>query len=169
MYFLDESGFDTVSPVPYAWQKRGERIGLPADRSRRLSILGCINHDMDGQFDLIEGSVDRHKIIDFIDRFVQRRTPDDPPCLMILDNASMHRSRDFRDRLLEWSAQGVVIAYLPPYSPELNHIELLWRKMKYEWLPLSAFEHFASLKQALEDILHNIGSEYQVSSVWVFT
>jgi len=30
VYFLDESGFDTVSPVPYAWQKRAERTGLPA-------------------------------------------------------------------------------------------------------------------------------------------
>ena len=165
VYFLDESGFDTISPIPYAWQKRGERRELPAARSRHLSVLGCINHELDGQFELIEGHIDRHKVIGFIDRFVQQRKPDDPPCLMILDNASIHRSRDFQDRCLSWWAQGVVVAYLPPYSPELNHIELLWQKMKYEWLPLAAYESFASLKQALEDILQNFGSKYQINFV----
>jgi len=96
---------------------------------------------------------------------VQRRKPDDVPCLMILDNASMHRSRDFQDRILEWCAQRVIVAYMPPYSPELNHIELLWQKMKYEWLSLAAFGSFASLKQGLEDILKNIGSIYQINFV----
>lgn len=29
-----------------------------------------------------------------------------------------------------------------PYSPELNLIEILWRQMKYAWLPLSAYLSF---------------------------
>jgi transposase len=29
--------------------------------------------------------------------------------------------------------------FLPPYSPELNRIEILWKKMKYEWLPFKSF------------------------------
>jgi transposase len=28
----------------------------------------------------------------------------------------------------------LVPLYLPPYSPHLNLAEVLWRKLKYEWL-----------------------------------
>jgi hypothetical protein len=36
----------------------------------------------------------------------------------------------------------LIIKYLPPYSPELNLIEILWRFMKYYWLPFSAYMFF---------------------------
>ena len=36
---------------------------------------------------------------------------------------------------------------IPPYSPELNIIEIVWRKIKYEWLPFSAYESFISLEE----------------------
>jgi transposase len=32
----------------------------------------------------------------------------------------------------------LIIKYLPPYSPELNLIEILWRRIKYTWLPFSS-------------------------------
>jgi len=36
--------------------------------------------------------------------------------------------------------------WLPPYSPELNLIEILWRKIKYQWLPLRAYLSFNHLQ-----------------------
>ena len=30
-----------------------------------------------------------------------------------------------------WLAKGVGVHFLPPYCPELNQIEILWRKIKY--------------------------------------
>ena len=38
---------------------------------------------------------------------------------------------------------------------ELNRIEILWRKIKYEWLPLSAFGSIQPIKTALGDIIIN--------------
>ncbi|HIP82463.1 MAG TPA: IS630 family transposase, partial [Desulfocapsa sulfexigens] len=51
---------------------------------------------------------------------------------------------------------------IPPYSPELNKIEILWRKIKYEWLNFSAYNSFKPLKDSLNYILSNIGQEYQI-------
>jgi transposase len=53
--------------------------------------------------------------------------------------------------------------YLPPYSPELNLIEILWRRIKYTWLPFSAYECLNALSEALETILSHVGSEYQIT------
>jgi transposase len=63
----------------------------------------------------------------------------------IIDNASMHTSKAFRDKQVEWEKKGLIIHYLPTYSPELNLIEILWRFLKYQWLPLSAYESYSTL------------------------
>jgi hypothetical protein len=54
-------------------------------------------------------------------------------------------------------------AISPAYSPELNLIEILWRRIKYSWLPFSAYESLSALIEALETILCDVGSEYQIT------
>ena len=53
--------------------------------------------------------------------------------------------------------------FLPPYCPELNLIEILWRKIKYEWLPLDAYQNFKTLTAALFAVLKGIGSKYRIT------
>jgi hypothetical protein len=83
--------------------------------------------------------------------------------VVIIDNASIHTSEEFADRLPYWKKTGLIIKYLPPYSPELNRIEILWRRIKYTWLPFSASECLNALSEALETILSRVGSEYQIT------
>jgi len=39
----------------------------------------------------------------------------------------------FLDNIDNWEKQNLFIQNIPAYSPELNKIEILWRKIKYEW------------------------------------
>jgi len=55
--------------------------------------------------------------------------------------------------------------FLPPYSPELNRIEVLWKKIKYEWLPWEAYASFEALRNARQDIFQNLGGKYQINFV----
>ena len=66
-----------------------------------------------------------------------------------LDNAPMHRSDAFAERIGSWLAYGVAVRFLPPYSPELNLIEILWRRIKYVWLPFDAYQSYDWLKYRL--------------------
>src|SRR2546425_10046620 len=50
----------------------------------------------------------------------------------------------------------VRIKYLTTYSPELNLIEILWRNIKYTWLPFSAYQGLNALRDALENILKKL-------------
>ncbi|MDR0969323.1 MAG: transposase [Lentimicrobiaceae bacterium] len=54
------------------------------------------------------------------------------------------------------------IFFLPPYSPELNKIEILWRFIKYKWLTFDAFTNFQNLKEHLKEVLNNIGEKYVI-------
>ena len=83
--------------------------------------------------------------------------------VVVLDNASIHTSEEFEERLPYWKKQGLILKYLPPYSPELNLIEILWRHIKYRWLPFSAYQCLNALSEALENILSNVGSKYQIT------
>lgn len=47
--------------------------------------------------------------------------------VLVMDNLSAHKNAETLD-LLE--AAGVEVRFLPPYSPELNPIEMMWSKVK---------------------------------------
>lgn len=56
------------------------------------------------------------------------------PTVIVLDNAPIHRAGAVRRHLNAWQERGLFAFFLPPYSPQLNIAEVLWRKLKYEWL-----------------------------------
>jgi transposase len=47
-----------------------------------------------------------------------------------LDNGPIHTAKATQALFPEWACKGLHIHFLSPYSPELNRIEILWRKMK---------------------------------------
>ena len=56
------------------------------------------------------------------------------PLTVILDNASIHKSRPLQPTEKFRAAQKLTLYFLALYRPELNRIEKLWHKMKYPWM-----------------------------------
>jgi transposase len=81
---------------------------------------------------------------------------------MHVPNASIHTSNEFNENMKKWKKRGLTIYRIPPYSPELNKIEIIWRKIKYEGLPFSAYESYSSLKKELFKVLSDIGTVHKV-------
>jgi len=81
---------------------------------------------------------------------------------VIIDNSPIHRSRKFKAKIEEWKDQDVLIFFLPPYSPELNLIEILWKRIKYQWIPFDAYFSFQNLKERLSFVLNNVGKQYDI-------
>lgn len=71
---------------------------------------------------------------------------------VILDNFSAHTSQELR-RTLE--ARGIRLVFLPPYSPDLNPVELCWSKVKTALRAAKACT-FDALVDALADALHAV-------------
>ena len=69
------------------------------------------------------------------------------PCLVVLDNASIHRSGAFREKLADWQQRGIYLHFFPPYSPELNLIEMLWRKVKYRMVAVGCLSNLRQLEE----------------------
>lgn len=169
LYYFDESGFSCIPSVPYAWQEPSQVIELPSKRSNRLNVLGFVSRTNEHFFHAVEGRVDSETVISTFDAFANYYAPiyakNKQPCIVIIDNASVHTSHNFLAKKDDWIAQGVGLHYLPTYSPELNLIEILWRKIKYEWLSLNCYVDYQTLKKAVLDILENFGDKHRITFV----
>lgn len=161
LWYFDGAGFCLEPYLPYAWQPRGASIEVPtASHSRRLNVLGFLKRNNDLYPYMIEGSVDTAVMIACFD---QLSAQIDKRSYVLLDNAPMHRSKAFIQQIPKWVKKGLIVKYLPSYSPELNLIEILWRFIKYSWLPFSAYTSFQCLCQAVEDILTRFGKDYTIT------
>jgi len=160
LYYFDESGLALDPTIPYAWQEPNSIIELPARKYGRINVLGFMNRQNDLHPFMFEGSIHTGVVIACFATFCQTLTQQ---TVVVIDNASIHTSEEFADRLPYWKKKGLIIKYVPPYSPELNLIEILWRRIKYTWLPFSAYECLNALSKALETILSRVGSEYQIT------
>jgi transposase len=160
VYYYDESGVSLTPLIPYGWQANGETVQLPSSRSKRLNILGFYTRNNQFESTTMEGSVNSKCIIAYFDRFCEQN---DKEIVVIVDNASTHTSHAFKAKLPIWANKGMLVKYLPTYSPELNIIEILWRFIKYQWLPLTAYQSYKQLKKELQKVLGGIGSKYLIS------
>jgi len=107
----------------------------------------------------VEGSVTTDIVIGCFDLFSETITK---KTVVIIDNAPIHTSQAFHKKMPSWKKKGLSLYFLPGYSPELNLIEILWRFIKYWWLPLSAYLNFTALVKAVENILVNVGTKYKI-------
>ena len=163
LFFFDETGFSTRSSIPYGWQRKGEAYEQPCfHASKRLNVMGflsvtgkCMTHSQ-------VGSVKSAHVIAAFDQLLQHYGGD-KWCVVVLDNASVHRSQAFQEARRRWLKKRIVVLYLPAYSPELNLIEVLWRRIKYSWLPLSAHENFESLCAKVREVLASYGKKYVIN------
>ena len=76
------------------------------------------------------------------------------PTHLWLDNGPIHTAKATMALFPQWACRGLVIHFLPPYSPELNRIEILWRKMK-RLRPFVLLE-IKALRVALRKVLKSL-------------
>ncbi len=161
VYFGDESGFWQNPVIAGAWQFAGEEIRIFPEKGKRLSVFGLSNADCEGKFWASEKTIKTGFIIDCLEEWLTEKG--DKVRVLVLDNARIHRSQKMQEKLAEWEEKGFYIFFLPPYSPHLNIIEILWRKMKYEWLKPEDYASFEKLTEAIKEILSNPGEEYKIN------
>jgi transposase len=161
LYYFDESGFSLTPTVPYGWQPVGERVEIPSRRSGQINVLGFLGYDGDLTPYVTTGTVDTDIVVACMDNFSMKI--EGSPSLVVIDNASPHTSAKFQSHVSTWEARGLFLYFLPPYCPELNRIEILWRMIKYHWIPWKAYTDFESLLEAVNHILINVGAKYRLT------
>ena len=159
IYYFDESGFSISSNLPYLWSPMKQPSVVKTLVCKRINVLGFLSKKGDLKSYIADGRVNSEKVIEVFDSFVDTLTK---PTIVVLDNASFHKSKKFKSNLPRWSNKGLTLCYLPPYSPQLNIIETLWRFMKYVWIEYSAYLSWDNLMNYIQKIFDAYGQDYQI-------
>ena len=83
--------------------------------------------------------------------------------VVVMDNAQIDRARIIKERIKVWQRRGLYLFYLPRYSPHLNIVETMWRKLKDEWLAPKDYETRETLCYAVRQALSAIGTTLHIN------
>ncbi len=160
LFYGDQSGCCLTPVMAYCWQYPKEQVRILPQRSKTINVFGLMSGGNKLLTFIKEGTVKSEFIIDSIDGWAKTLTN---PTFLVLDNAPIHQAKLFKAKLAEWEEQNLFIFFLPTYSPHLNNIEHLWRKIKYEWLKPESYLSLEILKAALGNIFEQFGHRYSIT------
>ena len=134
-----------------SWVRAGERKYVPYENPERRRYNTLALYAPDGvqpAFDWI-GSPRAFTGPDLV-AFLLERPPCPVPLVIVLDNASLHHSRVVQEALPRLWERRIYFYFLPPYSPELNEIEAVFRGIKHCDLPERVYTPLAALEAAVD-------------------
>lgn len=126
LVFIDETGSNAAMVRRYGYARRGvpALIVAPVHASHH-TIVGAMTDTGLLTSMMVQGAVNGAAFLVFLEHFlVPTLRPGD---IVVMDNVRTHKVKGVRE-LIE--SAGATIAYQPPYSPDLNPIELLWAHAK---------------------------------------
>ena len=161
LYYFDEMGVNLQAVVPYGWQEKGKNPAfMPATASQNLTTLAFMNRKNSLYPFTCQGAATTEIVTACFEEFAKTLTK---KTVVILDNAPIHRSKYFEEKRKGWQQRGLYIQFIPPYCPQLNLIEVLWKHIKYHWLEPNDFLSKNTLEQAVENILTSFGDKYRIT------
>lgn len=158
--FMDSVHPTQATKLTYGWIRTGKtkHVGTTASRTR-LNIIGAIqlghiSEAITSQYETINAE----SIMDFMDK-IRAQYNSKNTIHLILDQAGYHRSFLVAGRA---EKLNIKLHFLPPYSPNLNPIERLWKVMNEQVRNNRFFKGAKDFKEAInrffDDILPRIGN-----------
>ena len=138
--------------MSFCWVRSGTRKRVPyeAPQGRRYNTMALyVPSGPHAAFDWCGTSQRHFRTADLID-FLGQRPATCVPLVIVLDNASLHRGANVDRALPDLRKRNVYLYYLPPYAPELNAIEPLFRAVKHLDLPERRYATVADLETAVD-------------------
>lgn len=147
-----------VQPA-YGWIETGVRKEIPANSGRsRINLSGAIDiisHKIVIQEDK---TLNANATISFLRR-IEEAYPTKKCIHLFCDNAAYYRNKEVTNYL---KTSKIRLHFLPPYSPNLNPIERLWKWMKERIIYNTYYEEFETYRLAIFgffDVLSNVATD----------
>ena len=125
--FEDESMIRDYLAIGATWFERGkQKIIKTFGKHRGVKLVGCLDYESGNIYCEEHDSYDAQTFKGFLKNVLMRYSG---KIVMILDNARIHHAKLIQPFLQE-NMNRLELMFLPPYSPNLNLIEGLWKWLK---------------------------------------
>lgn len=154
VFFMDAAHFMLLPLVGVLWCFKRVFIKAAAGRNR-INVLGALNATT-LQLETVVNTtyVNAQTVAQMLHQLAQRFTQ--LPLYVVLDNAP-YQHCDYVKQLAK--TLGIHLVFLPPYSPNLNLIERVWRYLKKEVLGTHYFDCAKKFHHAIESSLLEINHD----------
>lgn len=155
VYFLDAVHPQHNTRSDYVWVKRGEEKAIPTNTGRsRININGAMNAHQPEDVVILEAErIDGQATIALFDK-IQAQNSDKKTIYLFSDNAKYYYSLKLKEYLVK--NPRIVLFYLPPYSPNLNLIERLWKFLRNKIINTTYYPTFSEFRKAILKFFENL-------------
>lgn len=132
----------------YGWLPKGEETKLKSNAGRqRVTLNGALNSETNEIHVREEQVLNSENTVEYF-KELEAAYPDAVVIYIILDNAGYYRGKKIRSYL---ENSKIKLLHLPPYAPNLNLIERVWKFFKKKVLANRYYESFLEFKTACLD------------------
>ena len=156
MLFVDASHFVLSAFLGYLWSFVRVFIKSPSGR-QRYNVLGAFNAISHELFTVTNDAyINANSIIVLMKQILENYS--DSAITLVMDNARYQRCKVVMEFAKE---HGIELLFLPPYSPNLNLIERLWKFVKKKCLYNKYYSDFSSFKSSINDCIFNVDKKFK--------
>jgi transposase len=135
LVFIDETGASTKMARLYGRSLRGKRClaPIPHGHWQTTTFVGALRATGMTAPMVLDGAMDGPAFEAYVKELLAPTLR--PGDIVVMDNLTAHKRAQIRIAI---EAAGALLMYLPPYSPDLNPIEMAFAKLKAALRNLSA-------------------------------
>ena len=158
LMYQDEAGFGRISKMSSCWAPQGIRPSIPCHYMREYRYCyGAVDAQTGDSFFLIAGGCNTEWTNEFL-RQVSQAYPDDY-ILLVMDNAIWHKSSTLE------IPSNIELAFIPPYTPEMNPIEQVWKEIRKRGFKNKDFQTLEAVIDKLQEVIQGLEKSVLKSTV----
>jgi transposase len=153
IWFGDESGLRSDYHAGTTWGVKGRTPVVRTTGARyRLNLLSAVNRRGDMRFMIEKTKLNAEIVCHFLERLMEGSPR---AIFLILDGHPMHKSGKVATKVRSYEGR-LRLYLLPPYSPELNPSEEVWREVKSHRVGRAGVFSFADMKLEERSAMHHL-------------
>jgi transposase len=135
IFFADEASVRTNYHAGTTWAPAGRTPVVAASgKTRSVSMVSAVSPRGELHFQVYDEGIRKEEFLDFCQMLIADAGR---PVFLIMDNSQVHRAKILKAYAQESNGM-LTLFFLPPYSPELNPDEWVWKNVKHDNLGRAA-------------------------------
>ena len=149
--FQDEAGFGRINKPKYCWCKKGHRPSVPCHHIREYRYAyGAVEPRTGDSFFFVMPYCDTKCMNVFLQEL--SKAFQDDFILLVCDGAWWHKSACL------CVPDNIRITFIPPYTPEMNPIEQIWKEIRKRGFRNEVFQTLEKVIDRLCEVINDLSS-----------
>ena len=153
IYFGDAVHPQHNTQISYGWIQKGKEKEIKSNTGRtRVNINGVLNPETKEVIFREDKTINAESTIELY-KEIERRNENKNKIYIIIDNARYYKNKVLNEYLKNSKIKQI---FLPPYSPNLNLIERLWKFMKKKVIYNKYYEKYSEFREKIFEFFNNL-------------